>query len=377
MVSEVLAGRVHTEAVVSRTQADLLGWRVRLDPDELDSPLLLLGWPAIFGWTLCLGALASLLVLPSRRSLPWLWLAVGFLLLAQGRDLRVAGRIHDAPLPADFLAQLPLLSSLRGYEKALHVAVLALAVLFGLLVAALDRGRWRVAGLPRKRRLFLAALLPLFLAAESWPAARVPRGDVVPGFYRRLAEHPDDRAVLYLPCDPAVADRSQMRPMFFQTVHGRTLFVAHYSSRFDPALRKRLEDSPFLRPLLARRAEEPGAPCPLPDPEAAARLRREVDRLGIGVVVLQTQLLRQEGSFARDRRPVGVQVSLASLLLPACWGPWREDLAFPPRRGPKEFFPPPRQVWMHPSVRAYLEAVLGPPTDQLEDGAVAWRLPPS
>lgn len=373
MAREALNG-VQVEEVVPRTQADLAGLKVRLDPDELDDPLWLISWTSVYGYVLVLGALAAFWLRGFAKTSGWLLLALFFFGLSLGPDLSLGGRKFSAFLPADLLSQLPVLGALRGYEKAQTVVMLCLAVLFALTLESIVRGSTGRSGTDRRRGAFSCALILSLMVAESWPPPRVPRGDVVPSAYHELGAKEVEGAMLFLPFDPRISDRSQMRPMFMQTVHRQPLITGHYSSRFDPEHRRRLAQVPVLAELMAAHGGEPGLEIKVPEKELANAYRRQLQDLGITTVVLQSQLIRRSGTFLDDRQPVGLEKDWAAFLAPLWWGPVAQDLVYPPRRPAKEFYAPPRQVWMHPSVQPFLEAVLGPPAAELEDGALLWRL---
>ncbi|MFQ5749708.1 MAG: hypothetical protein ACE5H3_09660, partial [Planctomycetota bacterium] len=111
MLAERFSGGVETR-VTTRTYADLLGLKIRLDAD---GSFHLIGWPSILGWSVLLGAVLATVKGGWRRTRLWWLLAGGFFLLALGNSLSVAGREYPLPMPADLLHRLPLLTSLRGY----------------------------------------------------------------------------------------------------------------------------------------------------------------------------------------------------------------------------------------------------------------------
>lgn len=369
MILQALGDDIQIEEVVPRTQADLVGLKVRTDPDALVQPLRLISWPALYGYFAVVGAALALVFQRIQRTLGWVLLGIFFFLLSLGPDLNLAGRRYGAFLPADALAKLPFLGALRGYEKAQSIALLCVAILCA----------WAFARLLKTGRpgIYSACLILALMIAEYWAPARVPRGEVVPSFYYELAEEPAEQAVLFIPFDPAVSDRSMMRPMFMQTVHEKPLITGHYSSRFDPAHRKRLSKVPVLAQLMAGNRSAVGQVLEEPSAMAAEVFRRQLLELEIGVVVLQTQLIRTEGTFAEGRQPVGLEKNWAEFLTPVWWGPLATDLIYPPARKGLEFFAPPRQQWLHPSVEPFLEAILGAPDKILEDGAKAWILDPA
>ena len=377
MIAAIADGTVESE-VAARTQADLLGLGVRLDPDELDSPKLLVGWPALYGYVAIVGAVLALFMESFRRTSIWVVLGVFFFLVSLGTEFQIGGKEGPGiPMPADLLTLIPLLDSLRGFEKAQHVTVLAIAILFAWTLSALAIGREgdRKHGDGELRRgLLTGAVLLAVCLGEYWPPPRKVREDPVPEFYYSLAASTDERSVLVVPFDPLISDRSMMRPMFLQTIHGKPLYTGHYASRYNRAYRERLGKSPFLGPMLAKSNVRPRQEIPVPAAEQAAALVREAQDLGIGTVFLQPQLVLWEGEFSLQRGPVGLDKSLASCLLPIWWGPRAVELQFPPVRDEYEYFAPPRQVWMHPSIVEYLKAILGEPTE-IQDGGLVFEVP--
>jgi len=362
MLAEKFSGGVET-GVTTRTYADLLGLKIRL---EADGSFNIIGWPSILGWSVLLGAVLATVKGGWQRTRLWWLLALGFFVLALGNSLSVAGREYPLPMPADLLHRLPVLSTLRGYQRALIVVVLALALLFAELLRRLHEKNTRGG-----RALAWTALA--LVTAEFRAPPRQPWPDPVSAFYHELAREPGQAAVLAIPFDPDASARSMVRPMFLQTVHQKPLISGFYARR-DPRQRKRLEESQFLAALMAADLEHLTRPIPLPDAEAVSRYRRELSDLGVGTVIFQPQLVRRSGDVgeARSKRVMEIRTDL--LLPPIWWGPAAGELLHPP---PPEVFPfvaSARLQWMDPSVEPFLKAVLGEPERKLEDGAWVWRL---
>jgi len=362
MLAERLSGNVET-GVTTRTYADLLGLKIRL---EADGSFHLIGWPSILGWSVLAGAILATVRGGWRRTRLWWLLAGGFFVLALGNSLSVAGREYPLPMPADLLHRLPLLATLRGYQRALIVVALALALLFAEFLRRLDERKGRGARLLAWSALALAA-------AEFRPPARRPWPDPVPAFYRELRDEPGEEAVLAIPFDPDASARSMIRPMFLQTVHEKPLISGFYARR-DPRQRQRMQESAFLAALMAADLEHPTRPILLPDAAAVARYRRELRDLGVGTVIFQPQYERRSGEVAEVRSKRAMELRADLLLPPVWWGPAAGELLHPPPASAFPFTAPARQQWMDPSVEPFLKAVLGAPERVLEDGAWVWRL---
>jgi len=364
MILEALRGA--PVAVEPRGAADLLGLKNRLAEG---APSELIGWPALFGYVLVLGALLGAWRGQGGRARIWAGLGAFFLLFAMGTTLTLAGHPFPAvPTPADLFDRLPLLSSMRGYKRALVMVLLCLAMLFARFVARVAAG-----GGTARRGLAWGAVVLLLL--EFRPPALTPISDPVPPFYRELAAESGDGAVLVIPFDNAVDSRGMLRPMFLQTVHGRPLIGGH-ASRPDPALRERMRTHPFLARFLARDPDRPRHPFALPDPETAAGLRRDLVSLGVRTVILRREYLDEgnppEAPAARAGK--GPLIEPGIFLPPLWWGRAAGIIRGPERRDPFRLSLPPARRSLDPSVIPFLQAVLGERTRTLRDGGWVWML---
>jgi len=345
---------------------DLAGFKVRVGAEGTRE---LLGWPALFGYIVVLGALLGSLGRGRRGSGFWWFLAGVFFLTALGPSLVVAGRtLSWVPMPAHFLQKIPLLTELRGFHRARIVVLLALAVLFARFLASLSR---------RASPVWSSALLVLLLV-EFWPPRAQAVDYSVPPFYDQLRREEGNQAVLVVPFDGEVDANVMLFPMFLQTRHEKPL-IAGYYSRLDPVQRRKLLDSPFLASLMAPDPAHPTHPFSIPDEETAARDRRELRAWGVGTVILNPQYLASP-TASGERKPSSVRKEPiafrpATWFAPFWWGPMVLDRAHAPMRGgtPEREIPA-KQRWMDPSVEPYLEAVLGKPERTLEDGSIVWRV---
>ncbi len=364
MVLEALRGV--PVAVEPRGAADLLGLKNRLAEG---APSELIGWPALFGYVLVLGALLGAIRGQGGRARIWVGLAAFFLFLAMGTTLTLAGHPFPAvPTPADLLGRLPLFSSMRGYKRALVMVLLCLSLLFARFVARLAASRGR------KGRGLAWGLVALLLL-EFRPPPLTPVPDPVPPFYRELAASPREGAVLVIPFDNAVDSRGMLRPMFMQTVHGKPLIGGH-ASRPDPALRERMKASPFLSRFLAEDPERPLHPFPVPGPGTAAALREDLISLGVRTVILQREYLNDgnPSESTSSREDKGPLLEAGIFLPPLWWGRAAGILRGLEHRDPLRLSRPPARRSLDPSVIPFLQAVLGEPSRTLADGALAWVL---
>ena len=100
-----------------------------------------------------------------RPRLGWWWLTFGFMSLALGPFVIVAGVNTHVPTPWALLRYLPLVSAVRTPTRFAIVAALGIAILLGGALAALG-ARW-----PHRRRTLGWAML-LLVGFELFPAPR-------------------------------------------------------------------------------------------------------------------------------------------------------------------------------------------------------------
>jgi hypothetical protein len=180
--------------------------------------------------------------------IPRLWgaFALVFGALALGPFVHVGGLNTYIPGPWALLRYVPVLGLARTPSRFSILAMLMIAILFGLALTWLGR-RW-----PTRRRALVTTLGAL-LIVELLPAPITLYSAAVPDFYRRIAAAPEDVRVLELPFGirdgtSSIGDFTA-RSQFFQTVHGKRL-IGGYLSRVS---RRRVRDTrrdPMLDALL-------------------------------------------------------------------------------------------------------------------------------
>ena len=200
----------------------------------------------------------------------WAAAAIAFCLLALGPDLQVGGseRLDFTRLPYNwFVQKVPLLNAARDPGRFVSVALLCLAVLAGLGLRELARGRrrrvkWSAAG--------LASVLILF---EFWAAPLPVREVRVSSVYRKIARDEGRFAILEVPVRGWTEGEAYM---FAQIHHGRPITGGTISHVNRSALRF-IEQEPFLRML--SEPERLAGPAPVMSTEG-------LSKVGIRYVVL-------------------------------------------------------------------------------------------
>jgi len=170
--------------------------------------------------------------------IPRLWggLAVVFGALALGPFVHIVGLNTHIPGPWALLRYLPVIGLARTPSRFSIIAMLMVAILFGMALAWLGR-RW-----PARRPLILATT-GVLLAVELLPAPVTLHSAAVPTIYRRIATAPEDVRVLELPFGIRDGTSSlgdfTARSQYFQTAHGKRL-IGGYLSRMS---RRRVSDT--------------------------------------------------------------------------------------------------------------------------------------
>lgn len=210
--------------------------------------------------------------------------ALAFLVLSLGAELKVLGAPTGFPLPAAALAEMPIVRLARAPGR--HVIVAALGL--GVLAAA----AWERAGRPWQ--VFLIALI----AFELWP--RVPlMSTAVPDVYARIAREPGDFAVLDVP--PGVRDGSRVlgspdpRRLLAQTVHHKPI-VDGMASRLPDRRWSAIVAAPVVGTLLDPARTSPVSP---------ARAEAYFSRWKIRAIVLHPE------ASPEDRRLIETSLTIA------------------------------------------------------------------
>ena len=171
-----------------------------------------------------------------------LLLAIGlvFWVLSLGSHLRLFGRDTGIPLPGLLLQELPIVRLARAPGRHIVVAMLGFAILAGAGWERLAR-RW-LRGSILALLVFEYAALPLPLLSTQ-----------VAPVYQRLAELPEDFAVLEIPFGVRDGQGAlgwpDNRQIFAQTVHGHPI-VAAAVSRLPLESWQRIRETPVIGTLL-------------------------------------------------------------------------------------------------------------------------------
>lgn len=177
-----------------------------------------------------------------RESLPWLMMAVAFILLALGKDLSVNGRHYPAvPMPYRLASKLFVIRLLRFPDRFNLFLALPMATLaaHGAASVVASLGRWRRWGGAVALGLLGVAVLSEYLMVPA-PLRHVDRSS----FYARLDEEPGDFAVFNLPVD----SQKSKRYMFAQVVHQRPILQGK-TARWPEGTYAYLDGHPWLRVL--------------------------------------------------------------------------------------------------------------------------------
>jgi len=176
-------------------------------------------------------------------------IAIVFLALSLGGEIRILERFTGLPAPATLLRHVPVLRLARAPGRHAVVAMLGI----GLLAAA---------GWSRVRRRSWQAALVVVIAFDY--AARVPLMAVeIPDAYRRIATEPGTFAVLDVPASARDGRRVLGNPtsldLLGQTVHGKPI-IGGMVSRLPDDEWLRLLRTPLIGALMDPQGREPGSP---------------------------------------------------------------------------------------------------------------------
>jgi hypothetical protein len=187
------------------------------------------GQQIFLGYTALLLAVVGLFWLWRRsrvQALFWSVAAVGFWLLSLGPSLRWMGRDLDLPGPFALISLLPFFNGNRYPSRYSVMLILCVAVLAGAGVVALIS--WLQRRGVRRASLWAGALVAALLVAEQI-STPLPMSDMrVSTLYARLAQEPDDLALLELPTGwrngarvLGYSDELIMRQQWWQSLHGK------------------------------------------------------------------------------------------------------------------------------------------------------------
>jgi hypothetical protein len=230
------------------------------------------GQHIFLGYTVALLSALGLWFLAScrgTRTLAWLWgvLLLVFLLLTLGPTVRWGGEDTGIPAPFALISQLPFFSGNR-YPSRYSVMLMATAAIlsgFGL-VWLLSRisagGRWCSATpdarSPHRSGVFVSTTAIAALVLLEHLSISLPLNDLrIPPIHQRLAQEPNDFAILELPTGwrngARVMGRSDvliMMQQWWQTEHGKRRLGGN-TSRNPIAKFQYFTEAPLLGELTA------------------------------------------------------------------------------------------------------------------------------
>ena len=302
----VVEGRMVSAPVLWRSSAPGVDLAAVFSPNPTHplAPAALTSWLAGLGGgfvenvvSLPLVALVAIGWAWRRREFrpPRLWLAIagGFMLLALGPFVHIAGLNTYIPTPWALLRYVPILGAARMPSRFAIVAMMGVAVLFGLAIAAILQRR------PERRHWILGGLA-VALAIELWPVPRTLYAATIPAIYRTVAADPRPVRVLELPFGirdglSSIGDYSAAS-QFYQTFHGKAL-VGGYLSRVSDERKRRYLRLPVRRALITLSERRPlGAVSAAQARQAAPGF---VAQAALGYVVIDaTRVTPELRSFA-------------------------------------------------------------------------------
>jgi hypothetical protein len=233
MVRETLSGSSSLETMSNPSHpVDLLG---------LTRGGYYIFWPVFFGYASFLCVFFSRTWRDKEKTF-WVVNFIFFFLIALGPQLHILGKSFPGiPMLKLFLDKMPFFSAARAQQRFLLMSFLSVAVLMGFSCQHI-RHRFFLHK-PRKGNLVLS-LIGIIIVLEFVPPPKPSFGIDVPEIYYEIADDEGDYAVFELPIFRERA--SQINPeefvndvpfwgryMFYQTIHGKTIFWG-YISRITP-----------------------------------------------------------------------------------------------------------------------------------------------
>ena len=177
----------------------------------------------------------------------WWWLTFGFMSLALGPFVIVAGVNTHVPTPWALLRYVPLVSAVRTPTRFAIVAALGIAILLGGALAAIGT-RW-----PHRRRALGWTML-LLVGFELFPAPRTLYSGEYSPLSDIIAADPRPVRVLNLPFGVrdgvSSAGNFSARSQFEQTRHHKALIGGYLSRVSSRRLNTMKRDYPTLAALL-------------------------------------------------------------------------------------------------------------------------------
>jgi hypothetical protein len=232
-----------------------------------------------------------------RRSLPWIVLALGFLLMSLGPTLYVGGVPYlKGLLPGRFIHYVPLVNVFRGFTRFTPFVSLGLGTILALLIATV-RSRPDTKGNVKRLGLVIACASVFFICVEFIPSSiRVTRESDfwLSPFYDRLANEKESFTVLNIPVDFHGARGGADVYCFTQTVHKKPM-VSGYVSREPDYIFNTLDSYPFLQAVV-QRSYETDKRLQL-SKEGLANMWRALRDLNVRYIIVHRHLLRRTEWF--------------------------------------------------------------------------------
>lgn len=174
-------------------------------------------WPAYLGFIPLVLSVVALFWKQKRKEV-LLWFSIGliFLVLSLGPALRFNGNLYpDFILPARLLSWFPPIRAVGRPDLFVTGLLLPLSL---LAAYGLDRILIKQTG-NRVRLIVLMMVIPGILLAEFWSGAFPGVSSEVNPFYRKLAQEPDDFAIIQLP----MGRMPSKDYLYYQTVHQKPI----------------------------------------------------------------------------------------------------------------------------------------------------------
>jgi hypothetical protein len=293
--TRVLDGRLVKAPVLWRSSApgiDLVSY-VLPNPNHALAPPAMVGWlerghggfadqVASLSWVGFLVILVAWRLGCFRPERLWLWITLGFGLLALGPFLHVAGINTYIPTPWALLRYVPLIGEARMPSRFIAVVTLGFSVLFAFALAGLS------ARYPARRRAILG-VAGLVLAFELIPAPRMLYAAHLPKVFEPIAADPRPVRVLELPTGVRDGLSSlgnfNASTQFRQTLHGKGL-IGGYLSRVSTRRKDVYRTMPVMSALLDLGEGRKLEPHKLN--RALANANNFVERTNLGYVVMDS-----------------------------------------------------------------------------------------
>lgn len=265
--------------------------RALMGDEQITAPTRFVEYTAAVSLVAIVVVAAAIWLARYRPKAEWVWITVGFTLLALGPFVYVAGANTHVPGPWALLRYVTPIGLARMPTRFAIVAALGLAMLMAGGLAALG-ARW-----PQRRRT-ITAVVALLLAIELFPAPRTLYSAAISPIYDTIAKDPRDVRVLSLPFGirDGVSSIGNFRPrsQFNQTRHEKRL-IGGYLSRISP---RRVERMSAEHPTLAILMKM-SQPTPLSAEDLStlfARGTQFVNGTRLGYVVIDRRFMSEESA---------------------------------------------------------------------------------